>query len=89
MPTKLTLSIDKSVIESAKIYAKSQGRSLSNLVEDYLKSISGKETDEEASEPQIEISPLIKSLRGSVKCDVKHFDYKEILKESLMKKHMK
>jgi len=89
MSTKLTLSIDKSVIESAKIYAKSQGRSLSSLIEDYLKSISGKGIDQEEDPTEIEISPLIKSLRGSVKCDVENFDYKEILKEGLLKKHMK
>ena len=37
MTTKLTLSLDKEVIESAKEYAKSQGRSLSNVIEEYLK----------------------------------------------------
>ncbi len=42
MSTKLTLTLDKSVIESAKKYAKSQGRSLSNLIEDYLKAVSVK-----------------------------------------------
>ena len=36
MSTKLTLTIDKSVIKQAKKYAKSQGRSLSNLIEEYL-----------------------------------------------------
>ena len=39
MSTKLTLTIDKSVIKKAKEYAKSQGRSLSNLIEDYLKTV--------------------------------------------------
>ena len=37
METKLTLSIDKQVIVRAKKYAKQQGRSLSDIVENYLK----------------------------------------------------
>lgn len=40
MNTKFTLSIDKSVIAQAKEYAALQGRSLSDLVENYLKSVS-------------------------------------------------
>ena len=36
MATKLTLSIEEQVIESAKEYAKKQGRSLSSIVEEYL-----------------------------------------------------
>ena len=39
MSAKLTLSIEEEVIEIAKQYAKKQGRSLSNIVEEYLKSI--------------------------------------------------
>lgn len=38
--TKLTLSIQKQVIDSAKEYAKSQGRSPSKYIEEYLKSVS-------------------------------------------------
>ncbi|MEM7660505.1 MAG: DUF6364 family protein, partial [Bacteroidota bacterium] len=36
MNTKLTLTIEKSVIEKAKAYAKKSGRSLSDLIESYL-----------------------------------------------------
>lgn len=36
MNSKLTLSIDQSVIEKAKRYASEQGRSLSGIVEEYL-----------------------------------------------------
>lgn len=39
MNRKLTLSIDQTVIEKAKEYARKSGRSLSDLVESYLKSI--------------------------------------------------
>jgi uncharacterized protein (DUF3820 family) len=37
MNAKLTLTIEQSVIEKAKIYAKSRGRSLSDIIESYLK----------------------------------------------------
>ena len=37
MTTKLTLTIDESIIDSAKAYARDQGRSLSDVVENYLK----------------------------------------------------
>ena len=42
MTTKLTLTIEDKVIDSAKEYAKLKGKSLSHLVENYLKSISSK-----------------------------------------------
>ena len=39
MNTKLTLTIDRSVIEKAKKYASEKGRSLSYIIENYLKII--------------------------------------------------
>jgi len=39
MTTKLTLTLQKSTIEKAKSYAKQTGRSLSELVEKYLETI--------------------------------------------------
>ena len=61
MNTKLTLTIEQAVIERAKSYAKEKGRSLSDIIENYLKVITKEEKIEE------ELSPLIKSLRGSFK----------------------
>jgi len=84
MSTKLTLTIDKSVIEEAKQYAKSQGRSLSNLVEEYLKSVSSKE-----DKPQpLKLSPITKSLFGAVRVKDKNIDYKKILEDEILKKHL-
>jgi len=40
MNSKFTLTIDRSVIKRAKEYAHDTGNSLSNLVENYLKSFS-------------------------------------------------
>jgi len=61
MTTKLTLNIKHQVIKSAKRYAKEEGRSLSELVENYLRTIS---TGEDSKE---EISPRVKRLVGSIK----------------------
>ena len=44
MNTKLTLTIEQTVIEKAKKYAKDKERSLSNLIENYLKALT-KEND--------------------------------------------
>jgi len=85
MSTKLTLTIDKSVIEDAKKYAKSQGRSLSNLIEEYLKAVSKKSSK---SSEKLELSPIVKSLYGSVKLKNKEIDYKELVKDEILKKHL-
>ena len=85
MSTKLTLTVDKAIIEAAKKYAKSNGRSLSNIIEEYLKSLVQSKTDD----GEFEISPLVQSLWGSVKPLPKSIDYKEILAEELAKKYLK
>ena len=81
MNTKLTLTIEETIIERAKSYAKEKGRSLSDIIENYLKAITKEEKIEE------ELSPLIKSLRGSFKMP-KLFDYKKELSEELSKKYL-
>ena len=50
MRTKLTLTIDQSVIEKARIYAKQSGRSLSDLVETYLQRLT---SESELSEERV------------------------------------
>ena len=45
MTTKLTLTMEDKVIDSAKKYAQKNGKSLSHLVENYLKSITTKGAD--------------------------------------------
>ncbi len=85
MSTKLTLTIDKAVIEDAKQYAKSQGRSLSKLIEEYLKSISSKDLQSK----ELELSPITKSLFGAVKLNKEDLDYKKMLEDEILKKHLK
>jgi hypothetical protein len=84
MPTKLTLTIEKETIKSAKDYAKEKGQSLSELVENYFKLIT---TKDRALSPA-ELSPRIKRLRGIIKIE-EGKDYQEILKEELMRKYGK
>ena len=81
MNTKLTLTIEQSIIERAKSYAKKRGRSLSDIIENYLKAITKEE------KPQEELSPLVKSMQGSFKAP-KSFDYKDELSKALSEKYM-
>lgn len=47
MNTKLTLTIEESVIENAKAYARKRHRSLSDLIENYLKVLTADEKEGE------------------------------------------
>lgn len=82
MTTKLTLTIEEDVIRTAKFYAQKKGRSLSDLVENYLKTLASKDT------PSEELSPRVKRLVGAVKLP-KKFDYKQALEEGVQKKYGK
>ncbi|MEM6526362.1 MAG: DUF6364 family protein [Bacteroidota bacterium] len=82
MNTKLTLTIEEEIIQRAKKYAKQKGRSLSDIIENYLKVITKEET-----KTDVEITPLVKSLRGSFKAP-KDFDYKKELAKELVKKYL-
>jgi hypothetical protein len=46
MTTKLTLTVEKSIIERAKSYAKNTGRSLSELIGNYLETITQESSDD-------------------------------------------
>jgi hypothetical protein len=63
MNTKLTLNLNKSVIEQAKSYAKSNHVSLSKLIENYLDSLNRN------SDSSDKISPLVASLTGVIPND--------------------
>lgn len=64
MDAKLTLKLDKKVIDRAKKYAATQKRSLSRLIESYLKSLIVKE--DSGSEDEIEISAFVKSIKTGI-----------------------
>ena len=82
MTTKLTLTIEDKVISSAKKYAQKKGKSLSHLVENYLKSVS---TRDVSSPP---ISPKVSKLMGIIKLP-DGFNYKTELTNALAKKYKK
>lgn len=82
MDAKLTLSINKDVARRAKVYAKTKGRSLSDLVENYLKLLTKNTPIEET-----EYSPRVKSLLGSVNLPA-DFDYKKELVDVVVKKYL-
>lgn len=80
MDTKLTLNVDKVIIEKAKDYAKSHKISLSRLIESYLASLISKKGND------IEITPLVDSLSGVIDLN-KDFDYKSDYTDYLMDKY--
>lgn len=82
MNTKLTLTVEQSLIKKAKQYAKSEGRSLSDIVENYLKVIVKEENTR-----VIDSTPIASSLRGSFKAP-NDFDYKKELSKGLSKKYL-
>lgn len=82
MNTKLTLTIDQSIIEKAKKYAKDKERSLSDLIENYLKALT-----KNSSPNDIAPTPIVKALKGTFNAP-QNFDYKKELTKSLSKKHL-
>jgi len=81
MTTKLTLTLDDKVIQGAKRYAKTKGRSVSELVESYFKSITKLDNDQ----PN-ELTPSVKSLMGSFKAP-KNFDDKKVLRNEKQREY--
>lgn len=61
MQTKLTLSIEKEVIQTAKRYAQSRLESISSLVEAYFRALTS-----EDSEKSDEIPPITRELAGTL-----------------------
>jgi predicted CopG family antitoxin len=82
MNTKLTLTIEQEVIEKAKKYAVSKGRSLSDIIENYLKVI----TNDDQSD-DIQLTPIVKSLKGSFKAPAT-INYKTELAKKLSEKYL-
>ena len=80
MTTKLTLTLNDKVIRAARRYAKAKGRSVSELVESYFKSITELNGDQSD-----ELTSSEKSLMGSFRAP-KNFDYKKILDDEKQRK---
>ncbi len=80
MNTKLTLNLNKNIIEGAKNYAKRHKVSLSKLIENYLNSLTKKE------EKGIKVSPLVESLTGVIPNETEP-DYKKDYHDYLNEKY--
>ncbi|MDA9970605.1 DUF6364 family protein [Flavobacteriaceae bacterium] len=80
MDTKLTLNVDKTIIEKAKVYAKSHKVSLSHLIESYLAALISE------SSKRIETTPLVDSLSGVIDLEP-NFDFKEDYTNFLIEKY--
>ncbi len=80
MATKLTLTVEKTIIERAKSYAKKTGRSLSELIESYLENITQENNNSE-------MSAKLRNLVGSVHLPA-DFDEEKELRSSIEKKHL-
>ena len=85
MNTKLTLRLDKSVINKAKAYAASRDISLSRMIESYLRSLLVEDLSE--SKKKVKISPFVKSMSTGVKISP-DIDPKELYKDSLTEKYL-
>lgn len=81
MEAKLTLKLDKGVIEKAKEYAKKKNISLSGMVERYFKAVVEKKQDKEKK-----YSPLVEELSGIINLD-KEFDFREDYTNYLIEKY--
>jgi hypothetical protein len=81
MTTKLTLTVEESTIKKAKSYAKQTGRSLSELIESYLETLTEEPTNKNR------LSSKLKIIAGAVKLPA-DFDEKRELNAYFKKKHL-
>lgn len=84
MSAKLTLLIDEAVVADAKAYARESGKSLSKIIEGYLRGLRKKQS----KNTEEDLPPLLKRLHGCIETNDTR-DYKEIIQEEVLKKHSK
>ena len=79
MQTKLTLQLDDELIARAKAHAKKRGKSVSQLVADYVRIL---EKVEQKPPSKKKYSPITESLRGALRgAKVDEDDYSRYLEE--------
>ena len=84
MDSKLTLKLDKYVIDKAKNYASTQKRSLSRIIESYLRSLINK--DQPEGKDDFEISPFVRNMATGIEIP-DDFDYKDEYRNHLKQKY--
>ena len=80
MNTKLTIKLNRRVINRAKTFARNNKTSISKMVEVYLDSVTRPE------DSNLEITPLVESLSGIITLQ-KDYDYKHKYAEHLSHKY--
>lgn len=76
MQTKLTLRLDEDLIQTAKAFARSSGKSVSRIVADYF-ALLGRGRD------GVEISHGVRSLKGSLR-GAREDDYRRYLEDKYL-----
>ncbi len=80
MHAKLTLRLDAELIMLAKSYSQETGKSLSQIVADYFARLTAKPVEDDAA-----ITPLVQSLRGSLRgAEIDEDDYRRHLEEKYL-----
>ncbi len=82
MTSKLTLTVDDSVIKQAKIYSHQNNISLSKIVELYFRLITA-----DTKETNQKIPPITQELSTMLKVKTRKSE-KKLLSEALIKKHL-
>jgi hypothetical protein len=98
MKTKLTLTVEKDVIERAKNYANQTDRSLSNLIEEYLNAITQKNLVEETepfyglenkvTKEHYIIPEWLKDIAGCIDADIDYVRDRDKIREERYKKYL-
>jgi len=83
METKLTLKLDKKIIEDAKQYAAEHQLSLSRIVEAYLQSLT---IISKSADQDLKITPFVKSMSTGAKIP-SDLDHKKEYSDFLIKKY--
>jgi CTP:phosphocholine cytidylyltransferase-like protein len=82
MDTVLTLNIDQNIVQDAEIYAKYTQKTVSQLVEEYLLTISMKNKVK-----NMPLGPITQQLAGIIKIDG-NINHKKMLTDALMEKYL-
>jgi hypothetical protein len=85
MKTKLTLTVEKDIVEEAKQYAKATGVSLSELIQNYLKRITASTKNTEFNEP----SSKYTKYSGIIECDWDPFEDRDKFRDARIEKYTK
>ena len=74
METKMTVRVDRHLLENAKRYARENNTTLTELISHYLKQIP-------TGDDQLEHAPIVRRLTGSLSHDISVEDYQKHLEE--------